>query len=215
MTKLRLSWPNRITLMRILLIAPYVIAMLYMNDPVFRPFARYVALAIFVVMAASDALDGYLARRLNEHTAVGRFLDPLADKLLITATVLLLAAESTGVPDMLLPDIVVVIIIAKDLYTVIGFIVVYLITSNLHIEPARVGKISTALQLAMVVAILISPDVMRLVHGFRYLVAALWGSAAAAAVLTTIAYTRDGARFVNAWEHQQKQQDQQQDPPQP
>jgi len=212
MTKLRMSWPNRITLTRILLIAPYVIAILHMNDPAFRPFARYVALAIFVVMAVSDALDGYLARQLNAETAIGRFLDPLADKLLIITTVILLAAESTGVPGMLLPDIVVVIIIAKDLYTVIGFIVIYLITSKLLIEPARVGKISTTLQLSMVVAILISPDVMKLLPAFRYIVAALWGATAAAAVLTTIAYTRDGARFVNAWEQQQKQD---KTPPQP
>ena len=197
MPKLKMSWPNRITVARIMLIVPFVIAMLYLNAPDYIPWARYAALAAFIIMAASDALDGYLARRLNSATTLGAFLDPLADKLLITCACLLLAAGTPAVPNMELPSAVVVIIIGKDLYTVLGFVIVYLVTNQVKISPALTGKLSTNLQLAMVVAVLISPDLMRAFDGFKYVVQFLWWAAAAAAVATTIVYTRLGSRILN------------------
>ena len=210
MPKLKMSWPNRITVARILLIVPFVIAMLHLNDPDYIPWARYGALVIFLVMAASDALDGYLARRLNSATLLGAFLDPLADKLLITCACLLLAAGNTAVPNIELPSAVVVIIIGKDLYTVLGFIIIYLVTNEVKITPAYTGKLSTNLQLSMVVAVLISPDLMRFFNGFKYIVYLLWWSAAAAAIATTIVYTHRGSRILNEFEQQLKQKKQQQ-----
>jgi len=74
-----LNWPNRITIGRIVLVAPMVICMLNLNAT--WPGWRYLALGLFSLMAISDALDGFLARRLKEETQLGRFLDPVADKL--------------------------------------------------------------------------------------------------------------------------------------
>ena len=83
----KLSWPTRISITRILLIVPFVTCMLHINDSELTPqtqtLLRYVATAIYCLMALSDALDGYLARRLRQVTQLGAFLDPLADKLLI------------------------------------------------------------------------------------------------------------------------------------
>lgn len=203
MPKLRMSWPNRITLARIMLIVPFVIVMLHVNDPSYIPWARYGALFMFLVMAVSDALDGYLARREKSITALGTFLDPLADKLLITCACLLLAAPQTAIQGMELPDVVVVIIIAKDVYTVLGFLIVYFITDQIKITPDTSGKLSTLLQISMVLAILISPDIMRVFSGFQYFVQVLWWSATASAVLTVIQYTRQGSRFMA--EHEQRQ----------
>ena len=207
MPKLKMSWPNRSTITRILLIVPFVIAMLHLNDPDYMPWSRYVALAIFLIMAASDALDGFLARKLDSTTPLGAFLDPLADKLLIICACLLLSAGPTAVRQMELPDPVVVIIIAKDLYTVLGFVIIYLITNEMNIVPVKTGNLCTVLQLAMVVAILISPDIMRLqvLSGFKYFVQLLWWSAAAAAIATTIIYTRNGSRILSEFEHRHKQ----------
>ncbi|KPK76029.1 MAG: hypothetical protein AMJ79_08675 [Phycisphaerae bacterium SM23_30] len=205
MPKLKMSWPNRITVARIMLIVPFVIAMLHLNDPQYSPWSRYGALAIFLLMAFSDALDGFLARRLNSATPLGSFLDPLADKLLIICTCLLLSAGPTAVSGMELPSAVVVIIIGKDLFTVLGFVIIYLVTSEVTISPAKTGKLSTDLQLAMVIAILISPDVMRVFGGFKYVVHLLWWAAAAVAVATTIVYTRLGSRILNEYEQRQKQ----------
>ena len=154
-------------------------------------------------MAMSDALDGWLARRNHDETSLGRFLDPMADKLLITCACLLLAWEKTAVHGMKLPDVVVVLIIGKDVYITLGFTIIYIVTSEAVIEPGRLGKLSTALQLAMVMAVLISPDVTAFWGGFKYIVAALWWSAAAMAVVMVITYTRNGTRFLNEFEHRQ------------
>jgi len=187
-----------------MLIVPFVIVMLHVNDPAYMSWARYGALLIFLIMALSDALDGYLARRQKSITALGTFLDPLADKLLITCACLLLAAPRTAIYGMELPDVVVVIIIAKDLYTTLGFLIVYFVTNKIKITPDTAGKLSTLLQLSMVLAILISPDIMRVFSGFQYFVQALWWSATASAVFTVIQYTRQGSRFMAEQEQRQK-----------
>ena len=198
-----MSWPNRITIGRIMLIVPFVIVMLHVNDLEYQPWARYGALLIFLVMAISDALDGYLARKFHDITGLGTFLDPLADKLLITCACLLLAAPQTAIHGMELPDVVVVIIIAKDLFTTLGFLIVYFVTNKIKITPDNSGKLSTLLQISMVLAILISLDVMRIFPGFTYFVQVLWWAATASAILTVIQYTRQGSRFMA--EHEQRQ----------
>jgi len=154
----KLNWPNRITITRILLIGPFVLALLHLQDPQWSELARWLAVVIFVLMAISDGLDGYLARRLNQESAVGKFLDPLADKLLVLFSVLFLAHEGTHVEGALLPSYVAVIAIGKDMIVVLGFCILYFATSRSYIEPHRAGKWCTTIQLAMVIAILISPN---------------------------------------------------------
>jgi phosphatidylglycerophosphate synthase len=77
---MKLSWANRITIVRILLIIPFVICMLKINDAALsesmRDAMRYVSTVIFLVMAVSDVVDGYLARRNKQITRLGSFLDP-------------------------------------------------------------------------------------------------------------------------------------------
>src|SRR3989304_193707 len=128
-----LNWPNRITISRIVLVVPFVICLLNLNEP--WPGWRYLALALFVVMGFSDALDGFLARRLGESTPLGRYLDPVGDKLLITSAVILLSIDATAVPDFRLPSWVPVIAIGKDVLTVIGFLVVFAATGQFFIQP--------------------------------------------------------------------------------
>jgi CDP-diacylglycerol--glycerol-3-phosphate 3-phosphatidyltransferase len=204
-----MSWPNRITVARILLIAPFVIAILYMNETPSQVsqrsvWPRYCALMIFLIMAFSDALDGWLARRNHTVTHLGKFLDPLADKLLITCACLLLATPATAVSGAILPKMVVVLILGKDLYTVLGFIIIYLVTSEVKIVPVTAGKITTALQLSMVLAILISPNITAHWDDYRYFVRFLWWTTSGMAILTMIVYTRNGTKYLNEFEQQQK-----------
>ena len=129
---MKFTWATRITLMRIFLIAPFVMLMLNINNPEYpqsqRHFFRHLATVIFLVMAISDGIDGYLARRRHQVTKLGAFLDPLADKLLMTCACLLLASERAMVPGYKLPIEVVVMIIGKDMFLLIGFFVVFLFT---------------------------------------------------------------------------------------
>ena len=160
-----LSWANRITILRILLIAPFVICMLQINDAelseYIRHLIRYSAVAIFFLMAISDCIDGYLARKNGNATRLGAFLDPTADKLLITSACLLLASRHAGVTGFILPPTVVVLIIGKDVLIFLGFLIVYFLTDRVRVVPAFAGKASTALQLSMVAAILICAGGLR------------------------------------------------------
>ncbi len=185
----RLSWPNRITLARILLIAPFVTALLGMQE---TPAARWFAVAVFFAMAFSDALDGWMARRYGEVTPLGKFLDPLADKLLITSAMILLGHHATCVPGKQIPHAVVVVAIGKDLWVVIGFLLVYLVTGDVFIRARRPGKWCTALQLAMVVAVLIWPELHAISWVLGRLPDALWWSATALALVTVVDYYRLG-----------------------
>ena len=193
----KLTIANEITLLRIVLIAPFDICMLKMHT--LNAF-RYAALAIFLVMAISDAVDGYIARTRQQATRLGAFLDPLADKLLITCSVILLAAPQTAVKDFLLPPTVVVLIIAKDLLVVLGCLIVYLITSSLKIVPISAGKLGTVLQLAMVTAILLAPDVYPVFPAWWYVTRLLWWSAAATAAVAVLIYIRRGIRYIEQFE---------------
>jgi cardiolipin synthase len=201
---MKLNWANRITILRILLIVPFVIFMLKINDESLKAYQqnliRYTATFIFVVMAISDAIDGYLARKKRQITQLGAFLDPMADKLLITSACLLLFSNRGHVDGFRLPGTVVVLIISKDLLLSIGFIIVYLITSQIRIVPIFIGKLATTLQLAMVTAILIAPEASVLIKGWIWFLRFLWWSAAATAVAAILVYIRNGIRFVNEYE---------------
>jgi cardiolipin synthase (CMP-forming) len=199
-----LSWANRITILRILLIAPFISCMLQINDPEWsehiRHLIRYSAVVIFFLMAISDGIDGYLARKNKETTKLGAFLDPTADKLLITSASLLLASHHAGVAGFILPPTVVVLIIGKDILIFLGFLIVYFLTGKIRVVPVFAGKASTALQLSMVAAILIAPEVSTVFHWWIYFVRVLWWSAAAAALLATLVYISMGAKLIEQYE---------------
>ena len=200
-----LNWANRITIFRILLIAPFVSLMLKTNDVALSYGAqnamRYVAILTFSLMAISDGVDGYLARTRNQITKLGAFIDPVADKLLMISACMLLASQRGHVRGFLLPPTVIVLIIGKDLFLLIGFAIVYLITSQIHIAPVFVGKLATTLQLLMVAAILIGPEASTVLPGWIWLLRALWWSAAGTAILATLIYIRNGSRYIEKYEN--------------
>ena len=189
-----LNWPNRITIVRLLLVAPFVILLM---DHQRWPPARHLALGIFMVMGLSDWLDGLLARRMGARTRLGAILDPLADKVLIICSLILLSRPGSAVPGAELPDYVVVAIVGKDLWVIVGFVVIYLVTDRLRVQPTRAGKACTVGQILMVILVLISPELNRLGGraGSRVALAAAW-AAAALSVLAVVGYTRLGLRFI-------------------
>ncbi len=178
-----------------MLIVPFVVLLLYQNKLRFVDWARYTAMGIFAVMAFSDALDGYLARRTGQRSRLGYFLDPLADKLLITAACILLALKKTGVQDALLPGWVVVIIIGKDVLWLAGVLIIQFVTGHLAIGPSRLGRACTCGQLAMVMGTLLFPDIRQASPQVAWwLTRSLWWIAASLGVLTLANYTRIGIR---------------------
>ena len=185
-----LNWPNRITIGRILLVTPLVICLLNLNSG--GTAWRHVAFGLVVVMAVSDALDGFLARRLNEETPLGRFLDPVADKLLIVCAVVLLAIDSTAVPGFKLPSWVPVIALGKDVLTLIGFAMVYATTGQYFVRARIWGKACTLVQLVMIAYCLVAPD---LAAPLRRAWPGLYGLASALAIIAIVDYLKIGNRF--------------------
>lgn len=185
-----LTWPNRITIARILLIVPLVLCLLNMEQ--WPGVGRRVALGLFCVIALGDALDGYLARRLGKVTPLGRFLDPLADKLVMTCTIILLAVPATAVPGARLPNWVPVLLIGKDLLVIVGFGLVYATTQQFYVQPRLLGKACTLIQSLMIVAVLVSPDLPVLV---RPVLAGIYWAAGGLAVAAAVDYLRQGNQF--------------------
>ncbi len=202
-----LNWPNRISLMRLLLVAPFVALLLNQHD---WPWARHASLWIFVVMAASDFADGVIARRMGLKTRLGAILDPLADKVLIICSVVLLSihdyaprmAAGDQNPVFEIPKWVAVAVVGKDLWVILGTVVVYLVTDRLRVYPTWAGKISTVVQLAMVICVLLVPDLESFRAGLGVTLAwALCWLVAAMAVAAVVSYTRLGLSFIA---HEQK-----------
>ncbi len=107
------------------------------------------ALVVFVIAAVTDAADGYFARRLNQKSTLGRVLDPVADKLLMVSTYVVLAGQGE------IPVWLAVVVASRDVLIVGGVVVIKLFsTSSLKIEPSVWGKATTFFQILTVVAVL-------------------------------------------------------------
>src|ERR1043165_2806378 len=130
--------PNIICLVRILLIWPPIAAL---NS------AKYwTALTLVFVCAVSDGLDGWLAKRFNWTSHLGRILDPLADKLLLVA--LFLTATWVN----LLPWWLTAVAVARDVLIGSGAVVYRVVWGPLHGRPTILSKINTGMQLAVALA---------------------------------------------------------------
>ena len=136
-----MNLPNLLSLLRIFMVAPFLIAVIYHSYAL--------ALAIFVAAGITDGLDGYLARRLDQKSVLGTFLDPLGDKLLGTVAFIALSVQG------LLPAWLAVIVVAKDLYVALGAGILHY-SGNLTVAlPSLWGKIATLLQIVTVALVLL------------------------------------------------------------
>lgn len=123
---------------------------------------RRVAVGIFAVMAITDKLDGYIARKLNQASRIGALLDPVADKLLIATSVIVLSFPFAAPSGFRIPPPVVAIIYGKDLLVAIGVLVLLTKVGKVTITPRPLGKIATFVQLVLVILTLLAPDLARL-----------------------------------------------------
>ena len=189
-----------LTMLRLLLLPVFLWIMLIDAGPVVaaRPH-RWWAMGIFAVMALTDKLDGYLARRLNQTTHLGTILDPLADKLLIACSTILLSFGSVASAGYKIPLPVVAAIYAKDVIVAMGILTVMSVVGRVAIRARLSGKLSTVLQLALVIATLIAPDLERIGRGTAMLILrSLWWVVSLIAVLACLDYVMEGIRQFRA-----------------
>ncbi len=137
-----MNLPNKITMFRVVLIPFFVVAMLVHQIP----FHNYIAAAIFIVASLTDTLDGYIARKYNLVSNFGKFMDPLADKLLVSSALICFVA--TGV----MPAWVVIVIISRE-FVISGF---RLVASDAGIVIAASwwGKSKTIVQMIMAIVLI-------------------------------------------------------------
>lgn len=138
-----MNTPNKLTILRFILVFPFVIFML---GDFGGPWGKWICLAIFCIASATDALDGYIARKYNLVTNFGKFMDPLADKLLVCSAIICLMARER------LPVWAVLIIIARE-FIISGFRLVAS-DNGIVIAASYWGKIKTICQMVMTILLI-------------------------------------------------------------
>lgn len=143
-----MTLPNSITLFRLLLIPVFVLFAVYYGRSVANgapeEWQRIAAIIVFIVASVSDCLDGYLARKWHQQSKLGAILDPIADKgLLITAIITLTVSNWAYVFPLWFP----VVVIARDVFIVVGYFVLKHFNSHLEVHPSLLGKAATASQM--------------------------------------------------------------------
>lgn len=137
-----LNLPNFLTLIRIVAI-PLCLALLSMR-------LYLEALVVFVVGGLTDALDGLVARLTRQETPLGAYLDPVADKLLVMSSFVMLGLIGA------LPPWLAVLVVSRDIIILGGYGLIYfLIEERFEIHPTLIGKLNTLLQLVTVGAVLL------------------------------------------------------------
>jgi CDP-diacylglycerol--glycerol-3-phosphate 3-phosphatidyltransferase len=155
---------------------------------------RWVAVGVFAVMALTDKLDGYLARRLNQTSRLGTILDPVADKLLVASSVVLLSFDWIASEPYRIPTTVVAIIYGGYVVVALGTLALLLVVGRVSIAPSPLGKVNTVLQLALVLLTLIAPELHGRTGWVLMLLKILWWIVPAVAVATSVDYVMLGIR---------------------
>lgn len=141
-----MNLPNKITMLRIFMI-PFFVFFMQMDS---MPYSRYIAVVIFIIASLTDTLDGYLARKYNLISNFGKFMDPLADKLLVCSALICFVA----LPDNPMPAWVVIVIISRE-FIISGF---RLVASDAGVVIAASwwGKSKTIVQMVMSVVLIVN-----------------------------------------------------------
>ena len=183
------SWPNAVTGLRIVMV-PVLVGAFFIDGLT----GLWLGFAVFAAAALSDFLDGWLARRLDQHSLLGRILDPIADKLLVAAALVMLASDDRA------PVIAVVAILGRE-FLISGLREALAGTVVLPVQT--LAKWKTAAQMGAIALLLLAPAIAPLLpataadglatagEGLLWLAVVLtWGSA--------IGYVRDAVRGLRA-----------------
>jgi cardiolipin synthase (CMP-forming) len=142
--KLTINIPNILTVLRILVTPLFIIFLI-------RDQHRY-ALLVFILAGVSDGLDGLIARWLNQRSDLGAVLDPIADKLLLTAAYITLGILKD------IPGWLAVLVISRDVLIVTGIAVLAFADIHFDIRPSLISKWTTVFQILMIAFSLLEPD---------------------------------------------------------
>ena len=191
---------NKITVVRILMIPAFVTMAIYYGESIKREdpleWQRFAAIIIFILAAVSDGLDGYVARRYNQRSALGVYLDPIADKGLLLSGIITLSISNWSQSDPEYGSFPVwfpVLVISRDAVILVGTMILYLLNGKVHVKPNWTGKIATVLQMIAIGWVMLQLRFIPLL----YVVAA----AGVFTLISGIVYVTDGVRQLQAEGH--------------
>ena len=191
---------NKITIVRILMIPAFVTMAIYYGQSIQRgaplEWQRFTAIVIFLVAAASDGLDGYVARRYKQRSALGAILDPIADKGLLLSAIITLSISNWSDIDPeygRFPAWFPVLVITRDAVILVGAGVLHLLNGKVHVKPNWTGKVATVLQMAAIAWVMLQLHFLPLL----YVVIA----AGVFTFISGIVYVMDGVRQLQAEGH--------------
>ncbi len=174
-----LTLANRLTILRILMTPVITVLLLYRQTGA--------ALALFLLAGITDGLDGLVARSWKQKTTLGMVLDPVADKLLLTSTVVTLTILKE------LPRWFTIILVSRDVLLIGGSMILYMFLGKIGMPPSRLGKTTTGLQLATVLCAMVD----NFLPGIRPAVLPLAVVTLALTIASGLDYVYRGARLLN------------------
>jgi cardiolipin synthase len=191
---------NKITVVRILMIPAFVTMAIYYGESIKRgdplEWQRFTAIIIFILAAVSDGLDGYVARRYNQRSKLGVYLDPIADKGLLLSGIITLSISNWSQSDPEYGSFPVwfpVLVITRDAVILVGTMILYLLNGKVHVKPNWTGKVATVLQMIAIGWVLLQLRFIPLL----YVVFA----AGVFTLISGIVYVTDGVRQLQAEGH--------------
>ena len=191
---------NKITIVRILLIPAFVTMAIYYGQSIERgeplEWQRFAAIAIFLLAATSDGLDGYVARHFNQRSTLGVILDPIADKGLLLSGIITLSISNWSEIDPnygRFPVWFPVLVITRDIVLLLGSALLHLLNGTVKVRTSWTGKVATVLQMAALAWVMLQLRFLPLV----YVVAA----AGLFTLVSGIIYVMDGVRQLQVEGH--------------
>jgi CDP-diacylglycerol--glycerol-3-phosphate 3-phosphatidyltransferase len=141
---MQMNLPNKLTMLRMIMIPIFIIVLLSGLVP--TPLNRYIAVLIFMAASFTDYLDGHIARKYNLVTNLGKFMDPLADKLLVASALISMVSLKE------ISAWIVIVIISRE-FIITGFRTIA-VEANVVIAASWWGKIKTVSQMVMIIVVL-------------------------------------------------------------
>ncbi len=192
---------NKITVVRILMIPMFVTLAIYYGDSIQRgdpvEWQRFAAIFVFLLAAVSDGLDGYVARRYNQRSTLGVYLDPIADKGLLLSGVITLSLTNWNDVDPQygkFPLWFPILVITRDAVILVGAVILHLlIGEKMRVKPHWTGKVATVCQMVAIGWVMLQ---------FRFI--SLFLVVIVAGVFTFVSgivYVTDGVRQLQAEGH--------------
>jgi cardiolipin synthase (CMP-forming) len=184
--------PNLLTMLRMVMI-PFFVSLLF-----YQRF--YWALVVFILAGVTDGLDGLLARRFDQKSQLGSILDPIADKLLLVTSFIVLSLPSISPqqqpPSHLpVPFWVTAAVISRDVFILVGAAAINIVTGFRSFRPSLLGKFNTVVQILAVVLILIAAGIPSHISG--YYLPTVYATVFLLAVLSGLHYVFFVSRLLN------------------